>query len=95
MTQHASIDSQYYTIATGVLLRLMSETECLLSWEGVEGREVTYEAQFKRSGSQDFKQVSIMWRNVHGACSCGSVVSTGLHGQVNIVASTNVTSCMS
>ena len=49
--------------ATGVLLRLMSETECLLSWEGVEGREVTYEAQFKKTGGgQDYKQVSSVWR---------------------------------
>ena len=53
----AAFSSSVYIV--GLLLRLMSDSECLLSWEAVEGKIITYEAQYRKTGSQDFKQVRV------------------------------------
>ena len=35
----------------------MSATECLVSWEGVEGENMSYEVQYRKSSTQDYRQV--------------------------------------
>ena len=57
----------------------MSASECLLSWEGVEGENMTYEAQYRKTGTQDYRQVVIkQMAHARQLCHEYSSISLGL-----------------